>query len=287
MKRAAFLLNFACGLALLAGALPVVAEAWPTAKQLGAMCSFIVRVEVVKQPAGGNLVAVREVWKGSYSPTNFTARPPEGHIYLNYGGGATGEFLLFYAAHNHRTSLGTSDMGVPIKDGKVIYPPGPRELYEAKTYTLDEFKHALGIATEAAATAKRLPITFDIMARDSVLVAHCRAEAVSGRTLGKVLEVWRGAYAPLDFERQPPPGFVDVNLGLPKAGDQTAPREGAEFIVLWHRLNQVGGGLRQFYLVPVKDGKVSQELHRSGQREELTVAEFKQRVSLVPAKPGR
>lgn len=149
MKRTAFRLNFACCLALLASALPVAAEAWPTAKQLGEMCSFIVRVEVVKQPTGGNLVAVREVWKGSYSPTNFTARPPEGHIILSYGTGATGEFILFYAAHNHRASLGNSDMGVPIKDGKVTYPPGPRELFDAKTYTLDEFKLALGITPAA------------------------------------------------------------------------------------------------------------------------------------------
>lgn len=153
MKRIAFLLNFACGLALLAGALPVAAEAWPTAKQLGEMCSLIVHVEVVKQPGASNLVAVREVWKGSYSPTNFTARPPEGHIFLSYGTGATGEFILFYAAHNHRASFGSSDMGVPIKDGKVAYPPGPRELFDAKAYTLDEFKRALGIAP-AAKTGK-------------------------------------------------------------------------------------------------------------------------------------
>lgn len=138
-----------------------------------------------------------------------------------------------------------------------------------------------------AAPAKRLPITFDIMARDAVLVVHCRAEVVTNRTLGKVLDVWKGTYAPPDFERQPPTGFVDVNLGVPKPGDQAGLREGAEFIVLWHRLNQVGGGLRQFYLVPVKDGKVSQEIHRSGLREELTVAELKQRVSHAPAKPGK
>ncbi len=138
-----------------------------------------------------------------------------------------------------------------------------------------------------ASTAKRLPVTFDIMARDAVLVVHCRAEVVQGRTLGKVLEVWRGAYAPLDFERQPPTGFVDVNMGKAKPGDPMALREGTEFIVFWHRLNQVGGGLRQFYLVPVKDGKVAQEIHRSGLREELTLAELKQRVSTVPASPRR
>ncbi len=144
-----------------------------------------------------------------------------------------------------------------------------------------------GAANPAALAApnKRLPITFDIMARDAVLIMHCRAEVAQNRTLGKVLEVWRGTYAPLDFERQPPTGFVDVNMGVPKPGDQVALREGTEFIVFWHRLNQTAGGLRQFYLVPVKDGKVSQEIHRSGLREELTVAELKQRV--IAAKAGQ
>lgn len=274
--------------ALLGGALPAAAEAWPSAPQLGAMSSLIVRVEAVTPADGSSVFAVREVWKGSYSPTNFTTRPPGGYILVNGSGDRlAGEFLLCYAKHNHRAMLGTYDLAVPIKDGQITYPPGRRELFEATTYRLEEFKGALQLAEAAPAPAKRLPVTFDIMARDAVLIVQCRAELVQGRTLGKVLEVWRGAYAPADFERPPPPGFMDVNLGAPKRGDQTGLREGTEFIVFWHRLNQVGGGLRQFYLVPVKDGKVGQEIHRSGLREELTVAELKERVSRAPAKPGK
>lgn len=55
--------------------------------------------------------------------------------------------------------------------------------------------------------------------------------------------------------------------------------------VFEQRLNQVGGELRQFCRVPVKDGKVAREIHRSGLREELTLAELKQRVGSLPAKP--
>ena len=136
--------------------------------------------------------------------------------------------------------------------------------------------------TPTDAFAKRLPVTFEVMSQHAVLITHCRAEARENRTLGKILEVWKGDYAPKSFEREPPAGYVDVQMGLPKPGDQVALAAGTEFVVFWHRLNQTSGGLRQFFLVPIKDGKVSQTTDRHGTREELPVEELKKRVQAAP-----
>lgn len=120
--------------------------------------------------------------------------------------------------------------------------------------------------------ARRLSVTFDVLIRDAVLVTHGRAEMVGGRVLVRVQEVWRGVYSPEAFERRPPEGFVDVNASR----DVLTP--GTECVVFWNRLNQVRGGLRQFTLVPVKEGKLSRSINRWGDQEVLTLAQLKDRV---------
>lgn len=127
---------------------------------------------------------------------------------------------------------------------------------------------------EPPTATRRLPVTFDVLLRHAVLVVHGRAEKVGGRILLRVVDVWRGTYAPAEFERQPPPGYLDVRAG-PKL---VSP--GTEYVVFWNRLNQARGGLRQFELVPVQDGKLSRSLGRGHGREELTLAELKARVTM-------
>jgi len=127
-------------------------------------------------------------------------------------------------------------------------------------------------AAAEPAPVRRLPVTFDVLIRDALLVVHGRAEKVGGRVLVRIQDVWRGTYTPEAFERKPPEGFVDVSASL----DVLTP--GTECVVYWNRLNQVRGGLRQFTLVPVKDGKLSRSINRWGDPEELTLAQLKDRV---------
>lgn len=69
---------------------------------------------------GEGLLAVREVWQGTCMRTNFTVPPPDGHIRATASPGSlAGGYLLFSAAHNHRSNgtFGSFDAGVPVKDG--------------------------------------------------------------------------------------------------------------------------------------------------------------------------
>ena len=85
---------------------------------------------------------MREVWQGTCMRTNFTVPPPDGHIRATASPGSlAGGYLLFSAAHNHRSNgtFGSFDAGVPVKDGWVTHPPGRGKLVKGMAYTLAEF----------------------------------------------------------------------------------------------------------------------------------------------------
>lgn len=126
------------------------AEAWPDLDDL-ASPRFLLIVRCRTEPVEGRvLYKVLDVWKGAYSPLAFVQRPPTGYVDTSLGPDgddrvAGAEVVLFYTRHNQqKEGISRHDMVVPVRDGKLTYPPGGVELFSGQPeYGVEEFKREI------------------------------------------------------------------------------------------------------------------------------------------------
>jgi hypothetical protein len=127
------------------------AESWPSLDDLASPRFLLIAHCCAEEVEGRTLYKVLDVWKGEYSPQAFAKRPPDGYIVVPSLAGsdvdrmAVKEVILFYTRGNQsKEGISQVDMVLPVRDGKVMYPPDAGEFSgEQRTYTLAEFKQEL------------------------------------------------------------------------------------------------------------------------------------------------
>ncbi len=134
-----------------------------------------------------------------------------------------------------------------------------------------------GLVAAATARAEQWPSVEELASPRFLLIVHCRTEAVDGRVLYKVLDVWKGEYSPRAFVRQPPTGYI--NTGGP---DATNGKAGVEVILCYTRHNQPKEGIHAHDMsLLVEDGKVTYPpgvVEFPGGRK-YTLEEFKREIT--------